>query len=251
MIPKKIHYCWFGSNAIPEKDINNIETWKKYCPDYEIIRWSEENYDVTKNKYMYDAYLNRKMGFVPDYARFDIIYNEGGIYLDTDVEIVKPLDDLISNEAYLGIEEGAFVNGGIGFGAEAHNEIIKGLRDMYDNLSFINEDGSLNLTPSPYFITDFLVSKGYVRKNCKQNIEGVTVYPSDYFSPKSFSTGKINCTSNTYTIHHYNATWLTPEEHKKLTRNQKINRIFGLKLGTWIVKSLSKIKKLIINRKEL
>ena len=94
MIPKKIHYCWFGGNPMPEKDKKCIESWKRYCPDYEIIRWDESNYDVSKNRYMKEAYEEKKWGFVPDYARLDIIYNEGGIYLDTDVELVKNLDDL-------------------------------------------------------------------------------------------------------------------------------------------------------------
>ena len=103
MIPKKIHYCWFGGNPLPELAIRCIESWKKYCPDYEIIRWDESNYDVTKNKYMYQAYENKRWGFVPDYARLDIIYNYGGIYLDTDVELLNSLDDLLDQKCFLGI----------------------------------------------------------------------------------------------------------------------------------------------------
>ena len=102
MIPKIIHYCWFGGAELPEKDRKCIESWKKFCPDYQIIEWNENNYDVTKNTYMYQAYQAKKWGFVPDYARLDIIYQHGGIYLDTDVELVKNLDSLLENDAFMG-----------------------------------------------------------------------------------------------------------------------------------------------------
>ena len=100
MIPKKIHYCWFGGKEMPNKDKKCIESWRKYCPDYEIIEWNESNYSLDKCKYMKDAYKEKKWGFVPDFARFDIIYNEGGIYMDTDVELISSLDDLLSNSGY-------------------------------------------------------------------------------------------------------------------------------------------------------
>ena len=127
MIPKKIHYCWFGNNPLPEKDRKCIESWKKYCPNYEIIRHDENNYDISKNKYMKQAYESKKWGFVPDYARLDIIYNEGGIYLDTDVELTKNLDELLKYDAYMGFEDDIHVSPGLGFGAIKHHEGIKKL----------------------------------------------------------------------------------------------------------------------------
>ena len=205
MIPKKIHYCWFGGKEMPNKDKKCIESWRKYCPDYEIIEWNESNYSLDKCKYMKDAYKEKKWGFVPDFARFDIIYNEGGIYMDTDVELISSLDDLLSNSGYLGFEGGKWVNGGMGFGAEAGNKVIKELRDMYHNFSFYNEDGTLNMIPSPYYITEMLEKKGLKRDDSLQIIEDVKIYPTEYFSPKNYDTGKITITSKTLSVHHYNA----------------------------------------------
>ena len=118
MIPKKIHYCWIGGNPLPELAIKCIESWKKYCPDYEIIEWNEKNYDFRKNQFMREAYDEKKWGFVPDYARLDIIYEHGGIYLDTDVEIIKPLDSLLKEQGFAGMEQPGIVALGLGFGAE-------------------------------------------------------------------------------------------------------------------------------------
>ena len=126
MIPKIIHYCWFGGNEIPEHDKKCIESWKKYCPDYKIIRWDESNYDYKKNSYMREAYEAKKWGFVPDYARLDIVYEHGGIYLDTDVELVKNIDELLEHKAYMGFEVGGeFVSPGLGFGAEKNFPLFK------------------------------------------------------------------------------------------------------------------------------
>ena len=127
MIPKKIHYCWIGGNPLPELAIKCIESWKKYCPDYEIIEWNEKNYDFRKNQFMREAYDEKKWGFVPDYARLDIIYEHGGIYLDTDVEIIKPLDSLLKEQGFAGMEQPGIVALGLGFGAEPKLPLIKEL----------------------------------------------------------------------------------------------------------------------------
>lgn len=222
MIPKIIHYCWFGGNSIPEKDKKCIESWKKYCPDYQIIEWNEKNYDLSKNPYMEAAFKEKKWGFVPDYARFDIIYNNGGFYLDTDVELIKPLEELRSNEAYMGFEGGIWINGGIGFGAEAGQTVIKDLRDIYETKEFYNADGSLNLTPSPYFITECLVAKGLQKNNQLQVIEGMKIYPTEYFASKDYDTGKINTTIHTISIHQYNASWQSPKKKAMLTIKRTI-----------------------------
>ena len=141
MIPKKIHYCWFSGNKMPKEFEAYIASWKKNCPDYEIIRWDETNYDVSRNTYMKDAYKEKRWGFVPDYARFDIIYQEGGIYLDTDVELLKSLDPLLDNPCFLGFEDKNHINPGLGFGAERGNPVIKALCDMYKQIDFYNKDG--------------------------------------------------------------------------------------------------------------
>lgn len=239
MIPKKIHYCWFGRNPISDKDKRCIESWKKFCPGYEIIEWNETNYNLQANRYMADAYKEKKWGFVPDYARFDIIYNHGGFYLDTDVELVKSLDELLDNQAYMGFEGEIWVNGGIGFGAEASDTTIKKLRDMYDEKSFYKENGSLNLTPSPYYITEMLVSMGLKRNNKMQKVETLMIYPSEYFAAKDYETGKVYYTENTISIHQYNASWQTPKERMKM----RIKRIIGERLYRCLFSLYKKIKR--------
>ena len=149
-IKKVISYCWFGHNPLPEKVKICISSWKRMCPDYKIIEWNESNYDINKHPYMRDAYENKKWAFVSDYARLDIIYEHGGIYLDTDVELVRSLDTLLDCGAFLSIDkEDLSVNTGLGFGAEARNPLIKKLLSAYDNACFIKEDGSLNLKACP------------------------------------------------------------------------------------------------------
>lgn len=222
-IPKKIHYCWFGDKPKPESVQRCIASWKKHCPDYEIIEWSEKNFDVSINKYCKQAYDKKVWGFVPDYIRVWIIYNYGGIYLDTDVQILRSFDSLLSNRAFAGFElnssedpsEGAFVNFGQGFGAEPHNPIIKAHMDVYEDVDFVLEDGSLNKIPSPKYTTALLVRYGLDRKrNEIQNLGEIIVYPQEYFCPKDYYTGEIHKTANTFSIHHYDASWLPDDENQ-------------------------------------
>lgn len=240
MIPKKIHYCWFGNGEIPKKDKKCIESWKKFCPDYEIIQWNETNYDVTKNPYMYEAYKAKKWAFVSDYARLDIIYEYGGFYMDTDVELIKPLDNLRKHKGYLGFEkgDGIIVNLGLGFGAEKNNKLIKELKNLYTKKHFVNIDGSLNLTPITIYTTKFLQTKGLIKKNIKQCIEGVVVYPIEYFAPKDIMTEKIKITKNTISIHHYHSSWL-PKYQLFIVKIMK--KIFGEKNYRKIIKIIKKL----------
>lgn len=214
MIPKKIHYCWVGGKPLPPLAQKCIKSWKKYCPDYEIIEWNETNYDFTKVPYMKEAYEAKKWGFVPDYARLDIIYHHGGIYLDTDVELIKPLDELLKLKGFAGFEESNNVALGLGFGAEAGNQIIKQLMESYNELHFRNSDGSLNMIPSPQLNTKVLVANGLVRNNSYQSVGSMTIFPVEYFCPKSFYNGIIRKTKNTFSIHHFAASWYTEEQKK-------------------------------------
>lgn len=240
MIPKKIHYCWFGGNPMPEKDQKCIESWKRYCPDYEIIRWDESNYDITKNRYMKEAYEAKKWGFVPDFARLDIIYEHGGIYLDTDVEIVKNLDALLNLPGYMGFEGGDKVNPGLGFGAEKNNPTIKSLIDsIYSNRHFVQTDGSLDLTPSPKMNTDALISMGLVPNDLRQEVNSIVVFPSEYFCPKNLTTGVLNITENTHTIHWFNGSWLSDNRKKIIDINQKYIQKYGKEKGSKISSFLS------------
>lgn len=220
MIPKVLHYCWFGKNDMPKQFQKNIESWKRLCPDYEIIRWDESNYDYKKSKYMAQAYESKKWGFVPDYARLDIINTYGGIYLDTDIELVKPLDDFLQFQLYCGFENAWFVNFGLGFGGTAENSVLQEMMDLYDETDFIKSDYTLNLIASPVYQTKILARHGLIRNGCSQKLKSFTVFSTEYFSPIN-AYGIGNVTANTYSIHQYAATWFGEKQRKIKERTEE------------------------------
>ena len=206
-IPKIIHYCWFGGNAIPVHLQKCIDSWKKFCPDYEIIRWDESNYDVSKNRYMLQAYENKKWGFVPDYARLDIINQHGGIYLDTDVELIRSLDELLSYEFYCGFEDKHYIALGLGFGAVKGHPLIRKMIATYQNLDFLQE-GVPNLTASPVYQTKVMQDQGFTLNGEYQEKSGIGVLPSDAFAPGGSLLLPDEITDHTFSIHHYDASWM-------------------------------------------
>lgn len=224
MIPKKIHYCWFGGKELPKSAKKCIKSWKKFFPDYEIVEWNESNYDVSKIKYIREAYEAKKYAFVSDYARTEIIHREGGVYFDTDVEVIKDMTPIINNGPYAGMENEEYVNLGLGFAAEANNPICKKLLDSYRDESFIYADKSLNLKTIVTRLTEILKKHGLKKTvNEKQLIEGITIYPEEYFCPISTKDGKLRITPNTYTIHHFDQSWQP--------YSRKIGRKIALLLG--------------------
>lgn len=236
MIPKKIHYCWFGRNPLPKEVKEYIKSWKKYCPDYEIIEWNEENYNVKKCKFLEEAYKEKKWAFVSDYARLDIIYNNGGIYLDTDVEVIKSLDSLLQNEAFMGFENGNRINTGIGFGANKHNKIIKENLEYYNSLDTVDFTGNLGNIICNVITTNILKKHGLVVNDKKQIIENVVIYPTEFMCPMDYETGNIEITKNTYTIHHYSMSWLDKRDKNWHRIQQKLSRVIGIKAATKIVR---------------
>ncbi len=234
MIPKIIHYCWFGNGEMPELAYKCIESWKKYCPDYEIKLWNENNIDVTSVPYMKEAYEAQAWGFVPDVARLQIIYNEGGVYLDTDVELIRSLEPLLNEKAFMGLEDGNRIALGLGFGAEPHNNVIKRTLDVYSTLHYKNADGSFNRISSPTIQTQLMKTMGFVQQNHKQIIEDCMIYPQDFFCPYSYNTGKKKITNNTFSIHHYDGAWLTKEEKVWDQRRYAIMRKYGNGIGNVI-----------------
>ncbi len=253
MIPKKIHYFWIGGKSMPEKNKTCVESWKKFCPDYEIIEWNESNYDFSECTYMAQAYEAELWGFVPDYARLDIICREGGIYLDTDVELLKSLDDLLSCKAFMGFENRKSVAPGVGFGAEPGYEILKQMRDLYHSFSFYNENGTPNIAPSPFYATKLLRSYGLQLNGKRQFVHGIDIFPAEYFAPLCYTDNRLKITENTYGIHWYHASWHTPEQKKRTKRIQRINRIFGHGLGrviNWGCSAMISAKRHIIRKKQ-
>ena len=208
LIPKTIHYCWFGNTPLPKQYKEWMLTWKEKCPDYEIIQWDESNYDVTKIPYMKEAYEARKWAFVSDYARLDIIYKYGGIYLDTDVEILKNLDELLYNEAFCGFETSEYVAFGLGYGSVKSNHLLREIMNIYENMSFINNDGTFNETTCPIIQTHVLERKGLVKNGECQIVDGMLVLPEKILCPLSVWTRKVTKDiSNSYMYHHYAGTW--------------------------------------------
>lgn len=222
-IPKVIHYCWFGKAKIPDKYREWMSSWKEQCPEYEIVEWNEGNYDVYQNRYMAEAYESKKWGFVPDYARLDIVYRYGGIYLDTDVEVVKNLDGLCHQKAFAGIAKNGYFALGLGFGAQQGNNIIKALRDDYNTRSFYNENGELNLLPAPFYNEEVMKRYGYRHEDCFQQLEDINIYPMALLSPVTPYTYEPFLTEKTYAVHHYDGSWV--DEKYKQSR-YKIRNIY-------------------------
>lgn len=247
MIPKIIHYCWFGGNPLPESAIKCINSWKKFFPDYEIKEWNEDNFDVNIIPYTREAYEAKKYAFVSDYARFVVLEREGGLYFDTDVEVIKPMDDILEKGGFMGMEVPALdnsnypiINPGLGLAVEPGHEIYKELLEVYKTFRFKNEDGSLNQKTIGYYTTEILEKYGLRATNDIQEVGGLWVYPKEYFNPLDDNTGILKITDNTRTIHWYSKTWIKPRPVRTwLVR--RLHRIFG-------VDFLSSVKKRILNK---
>ncbi len=227
MIPKTIHYCWFGGNPLPKSAEKCIKSWKKYCPDYEIIEWNESNFDIKSNQYVREAYENKKYAFVTDYVRLYAMYNYGGIYMDTDVEVLKPLDCFLDNHAFSGFESTDYIPTGL-MASEKEFPLFGELLKYYENRPFVNPDGAFDTTTNTVTITNLCKNRGLVLNNEFQVIDGFALYPKDYFCVKNTHTGMIEKTQNSYSIHHFNASWNTKEERKKTLERwnkHKIERI--------------------------
>lgn len=206
-IPKVIHYCWFGGNQLTDLAKRCINSWKIYCPDYKIVRWDESNFDVNSNQFCKEVYTTKKWAFVTDYVRLHVLYNYGGIYMDTDVEVIKPLNKFLQHEAFSGFETKDYIPTGI-IAAKKNNKWIKLLLDDFIGKKFII-DNKLDMTPNVVNMTK-LTKENYPLKlnNEYQDLGDLTLYPTDFFCPKSFITKKFDLTDNTHTIHHFEGSWL-------------------------------------------
>ena len=242
MIPKKIHFFWIGGNPKPESVLYCIESWKRFCPDYVINEWNETNYDLTKNKYMQQAYEAKKWGFVPDYARLDVIYQYGGIYLDTDVELIHSLNELLHNRAFFGFEKTTekdhYVACGLGFGAEAGTALIREMMNEYNDLSFLDQNGKPNLLTSPKINTRTLKRYGLLNEDKDQMILDARIYASDVLCPQMFCSSVTHLTDRTVSIHHYDASWLEGDRKRLYERNIRLNKLMGDRLGNRIAKTM-------------
>ena len=215
MIPRTIHYCWFGGNPLPPLATKCMESWKKYCEDFEIKEWNENNFDIDINRYSRDAAAAKQWAFVSDVVRLYVMYNYGGIYFDTDVEALKPIDRFLDAGMFIGFESENEVNTGQGFGAEKNFYFLKKMIDAYNEMSFVNADGTLNTKPCPQYTSEIMQAEGLLLNNTRQTIGNIEVYPTEYFCPKEWRSGEIEITENTYTIHHFLASWWSDEKRKE------------------------------------
>ncbi|GAB3993232.1 glycosyltransferase [Spirosoma daeguense] len=232
MIPKVIHYCWFGRGAMPAMAYKCLDSWKKFLPDYELQLWNEDTFDISSVRYVREAHEARKFAFVTDYVRLYALYNFGGIYMDLDVEILKNLDNLLHLPAFSGFESDTEVPTGI-MASEQYNEWAKEQLDYYTGRPFRLPDGTYDITTNVAIISDIMAENGFILKNSYQVYKNVIhIFPKDYFCPKSHS-GIITLTDNTYCIHHFEGSW----QPKRIKLKKYIFRnILGPKISDFLVR---------------
>lgn len=229
MIPKKIHYCWFGRGEKPRLAKKCIASWKKYCPDYEIIEWNEDNFDVNMNGYTKMCYEQKKYAFLSDYARLLIVYENGGLYFDTDVELIRKPDFLLKEEAFFGFEtegtesENEIINTGLSFGSVANGFALKKMLDEYEQLL----DGKSGTIGCPILNTQAMLKLGLQAGREIQKLSHATIYPMEYFNPYESTTGRLNKTHNTVSIHWYAGSWFSPSQRIRSAITKPLHRIFG------------------------
>ena len=225
-IPKVIHYCWFGRGKMPPLAEKCIDSWKKFGPDYEIVCHTEDNFDINQNKYAKEAYDAGKWAFVSDYVRLKILFDEGGIYMDTDVELIKPIDELIKENGYMGFDDSGLIATGLGFACEKGNELVGAMLADYDDIPFVLPDGSYDTAPCPDRNTETMKKLGFDFDIKDQIFMGIRILPEDYLCPVKYYSGKKVITKNTYSIHHYCASWTTPTAKRTLF----LKRLVGVEM---------------------
>lgn len=231
MIPKVVHYCWFGGNQLPDDAKKCIESWRKFFPEYEIKEWNERNFDVNCCDYVKEAYAAQKWAFVSDYARFWILYHEGGLYFDTDVEVIKDMSDIIAKGAFMGCETDNKCAPGLG--------LYKEILDYYEKIHFFIEGNTTETVVT--HTSKILKSHGWVGNGEIEQIEGVTIYPPEYFCPMDYKTGKLDITPNTRSIHWYTASWQSSYSKAKT----KLQQLLGPSLTSEIIDLKKKFKSFI------
>ena len=230
MIPPIIHYCWFGRSPLTPLAQNCIASWRKFFPDYEIREWNDENFNVNFIPYTAEAYKVGKYAFVSDYARFWVLYRYGGLYFDTDVEVIRPLDDVLENGPFMGFEllgEKIAVAPGLGLAAEPGMAIYKTILDRYEHLPFLLPDGIINPCMMIPMVTELLVKEGLKGNGTIEHIAGIDIYPPDWFNPFDDALGRLSKTENTRTIHWYAKSWLPAESAWKTGLKRALRRVFG------------------------
>lgn len=235
MIPKVVHYCWFGRNEKPKLAEKCIKSWHKYCKGYEFIEWNEDNFPVDKYPYTKFCLQNKRYAFLSDFVRLMVIYEHGGIYFDTDVELLKSPDELLSYPAYFGFETDEYVNTGLGFGAEKNNSLLREMIDDYTE-QFEQYGEEYQFCPCPKLNTKILLRHGLVQNGQRQAVEGAVILPADHMNPYDDPTGRLNKTENTISIHWYAKSWMSKRKILRSKLTKPLHRIFGKESLTWLKK---------------
>lgn len=230
-IPKKIHFCWLSGEEYPELIQRCMDSWQRVLPDYEIKCWNTENFDVNICRYTREAFQAGKYAFVSDYVRLYALYNEGGIYLDSDIEVLKSFDDLLHNTAFTGFEQNDRVVAAWIFGSEKGNPIFKEFLDYYGNRGFLLPNGEYDLTPNTVPITNICVKNGLQPNGKEQKLDSITVYPRDFFCPYNRATEEWNITGHTYTVHYFNGAWISREKKQIIAKRKQIICRYGKLAG--------------------
>lgn len=228
MIPKIIHYCWFGNGEKPEIVKKCIDSWREKCIGYAIIEWNERNFDINSNKFVREAYAKKKYAFVSDYVRLFVLKNFGGIYLDTDVEVLKNFDEYLNNKSFWGLEAGNYIATST-IGTEINNPLIEAFYKEYLDRSFINEDGTLNVGTNVEIISKKFKELGAKLDGSKEIIEGIgVIYPTEIFSPYDYRYYKDYRTDKTVTVHYFYKSWISKKDKIKQFLKKGFIKIFGV-----------------------
>lgn len=241
MIPHTIHYCWFGRKPLPRQARKCIASWRRFFPDYDIKEWTEDNFDVRATAYTSEAYERGLYAFVSDYARFAILLRHGGLYFDTDVEVVRPMDDIVARGAFMGFEKDAHtlgVNPGLGMGAEPRDDFCREMVARYEAMPFADAHGRKLPGTVVRHTTDALLAHGLRLEDKLQTVAGITVLPNDYLNPLDDATGRLRLTARTRSIHWYAKTWVVHYGPTRTWLMRRLHRLFG-------VTALARLKKVI------
>lgn len=231
MIPKIIHFCWLSGSEYPELIEKCICSWKEKLSDYEIICWDTSRFDIDSCRYTKEAFAEKKYAFASDYIRLYALYHFGGIYLDSDIEVMKSFDDLLHLKAFTCFQKMSTTLSPWIIGCEKGNPIIKEFLDYYEGRSFYDKNGKMDLTPNPYPFTRICREHGLLLKDENQNLDSITVFSHDYFCPYSPSNGQLEITDNTYAIHYFNAEWMSEEQKKRRKKKQEVTKKYGKYIG--------------------
>lgn len=251
-IPKIIHYCWFGPSKITDEAKRNIMNWHEKCPNFEFKFWNESNFDINQNEYTKSAYENKEWAFISDYARLAILYEYGGVYIDVDVELLKPLNSLLDNEMFTGLENTDAINTGLMVGAVPKNDTVLSLMKLYQDRGTNKIDNRFDETTCVEITTDYFYKLGFQYKNKNQKVNNCMIYSTEYFCPQLLGSRKVKITDNTFSIHHYSASWHKEKGIKRKVAIRmlfykafiriKLRQIFGQKITEKIRQVYRKVK---------